>query len=115
LLLWRQQRSLPHGAAQYFQQNDPGNPDVLAMNDQTEAQLMLEFIKTTIVRDSAVELSEHTPLVSSGLVDSFALIEVLQRLERVTKRRISPAQVSPNDLDTVAQMLKTAEEVGKKR
>jgi hypothetical protein len=73
-----------------------------------ETQAMLEFLRTRIVRDSTVQLEVHTPLISSGLVDSFAVIEVLQELERVTNRRISPADVSPVELDTVERMLKTA-------
>jgi len=74
-----------------------------------EAQAMLEFLRTRIVRDSKVHLDVQTPLISSGLVDSFAVIEVLQELERVTNRRISPADVTPVELDTVETMLKTAQ------
>jgi hypothetical protein len=46
-------------------------------------------------------------------VDSFALIDVLLHLEKVTNRKISPGKVSPRDMDTVRQMLATAERVGK--
>lgn len=84
-------------------------------NDKAEAQLMLDYLKTTIVRDPTVQLSEDTPLVSSGLVDSFALIEMLQELERVTRRRISPSDVAPYDLETVSKMLETAAKVGTAR
>ncbi len=76
---------------------------------------MLDYLKTTIVRDPTVQLSEDTPLVSSGLVDSFALIEMLQELERVTRRRISPSDVAPYDLETVSKMLETAAKVGTAR
>jgi acyl carrier protein len=62
--------------------------------------------------DSSDEIAEDTPLVSSGLVDSFALIEVLLELEKVTKRKISPGKVGAKDMDTVSLMLKTAERVG---
>ena len=85
------------------------------MEPRTETQSLLTFIKTTVTRGTATEISENTPLVSSGILDSFALIEVLQQLERVTNRRIRPTDVTPNDLETVAIMLKTAERVGKKR
>ena len=73
------------------------------------AQAMLDFLKSRIVRDSNVRIELDTPLISSGLVDSFAVIEVLQELENITDRRISPADVAPTDLDTVDKMLKTAE------
>jgi acyl carrier protein len=83
------------------------------METKTEAQSMIEFINSTILRGSDL-VSEETPLVSSGVLDSFSLIEVLQQLERVTKRRIRPTDVTPNDLETVAAMLRTAERVGRK-
>lgn len=75
----------------------------------TEAQAMIGFLRSRILHNSNVRLDVHTPLISSGLVDSFAVIEVLQELENVTNRRISPADVAPADLDTVEKMLTTAE------
>ena len=56
----------------------------------TRAKQMIDFLIYEILADPQVELSEDTPLVSSGLVDSFALVEVLMELERVTKLRIPP-------------------------
>lgn len=85
------------------------------MNTSAEAQSMLDFIKANVVSDSTVPVSENTALVSTGLLDSFALLEVLQHLERVTNRKIRPSDVTPYDLETVAEMLKTAERVGRKR
>lgn len=83
------------------------------METKAETQSMLDFIQFTILRGSG-QISETTPLVSSGILDSFSLIEVLQQLERVTNRKIRPTDVTPNDLETVAAMLKTAERIGKK-
>jgi acyl carrier protein len=83
------------------------------MDNKSQAQSMIEFLRIKVLRDASVELDEHTPLVSSGLVDSFALVEVLLELEKVTQRRIPARDVSPSDLDTVMQMLITAERVGK--
>lgn len=85
------------------------------METRSEVQSLLDYIKVTVTRGAVTEIFEDTPLVSSGILDSFALIEVLQQLERVTNRRIRPTDVTPNDLETVAIMLQTAERVGKKR
>jgi acyl carrier protein len=82
------------------------------MARSAEAEAMIEYVKTQLLTDSSEEITEDTPLVSSGLVDSFALIEVLLELEKVTKRRISPGKVGAKDMDTVALMLRTAERVG---
>jgi acyl carrier protein len=85
------------------------------IGNQVAINAMIEYLRAKVVRDPSVEILEDTPLVSSGLVDSFALIEVLLQLEKVTNRKISPSDVSPNDLDSVGQMLLTAEKVGKPR
>jgi acyl carrier protein len=82
------------------------------MARSAEAQALLDYLKTNILPKSAPEIAEDTPLVSSGLIDSFALIEVLIEVEKVTKRKISPGKVGAKDMDTVNLMLATAERVG---
>lgn len=79
-----------------------------------ETQQMIEHIVRLIGKPNA-KIEENTPLVSSGLVDSMALVDVLQKLEDLTHRRIPPGKVQPKDLDTVAMMFATAERVGKPR
>lgn len=81
------------------------------MASSPEAQAMIDYLKGTIL-GPGVEIQEDTPLVSSGLMDSFALIEVLMELQKVTKRKISPGKVGAKDMDTVALMMATAERVG---
>jgi acyl carrier protein len=76
---------------------------------------MIDFLRAQVLQDPSEEIAANTPLISSGLVDSFAVIEVLLRLEAVTSRRIPAAEVTPNDLDSVEQMLFTAERIGKPR
>jgi acyl carrier protein len=76
---------------------------------------MIDFLISKILRDPEAQLHEDTPLVSSGLVDSFALVEVLTELERVTNLRIPSGRVSPQDLDTVRKMLLIAARWGKPR
>ena len=52
-----------------------------------------------------VPLESDTPLVSSGLIDSFSLVEVLQLLEQLSGCHLPSGQVSPQDLDTIDSML----------
>jgi hypothetical protein len=80
-----------------------------------EAAAMLEYLRAHVLRDPSVPLDVSTPLISSGLVDSFALTEVLLQLERVTQRRIPMGKVRPGDFETVASMLAKAEQVGRPR
>jgi acyl carrier protein len=79
-----------------------------------EAQQMIEHI-VRLIRKPGVTLDENTPLVSSGLIDSMALIDLLLKLEDLTHLRIPAGKVQPKDLDTVAKMFATAQRVGKRR
>jgi acyl carrier protein len=79
-----------------------------------EAKQMIEYIIKRI-RKPTLTIDENTPLVSSGLVDSMALGEVVLTLEDLTNKRIPPGAIKPKDLDTVAKMFATAQRVGKPR
>lgn len=76
---------------------------------------MIEYLKSEILRDPDAEIEPDTPLVSSGMVDSFSLIQVVQELEKITALRIPASKVAPRDLDTVSQMFATATRVGMPR
>ena len=82
----------------------------------------LEQLSSNIIRalkerrlllpDTSIDLD--TPLVSSGLIDSFGLVEVLEILESVSGFSIPAGRVSPQDLDSVASMLRVVAQWGKK-
>ncbi len=73
---------------------------------------MIEYILRRI-RKPSLTIDENTPLVSSGLVDSMALGDLILTLEDITLMRIPAGRVKPKDLDTVAMMFATAARVGK--
>jgi len=79
-----------------------------------EAQQMIAHI-LDLIRKPGVTIDENTPLVSSGLVDSMSLVDLLLKLEDLTHKRIPAGKVQPKDMDTVAKMFATAERVGKTR
>jgi acyl carrier protein len=79
---------------------------------ESVAQLT-SFILEKVVRRPGVEIAQDTPLVSSGLIDSFALIEIFLQLEKITNRKIPAAKVRAQDMDTVRQMFLLAEKMGK--
>jgi len=83
------------------------------MNDQ--ALEMITFIKDEVIRNPRISLDEETAIVSGGLIDSMALVEILAKLEDVTGLRIPAGKVKPADMDTVARMFATAARVGKPR
>lgn len=76
-----------------------------------ESEQMIQHI-VRLIRKPKLRIDEHTPLVSSGLVDSLTLVRVLQKLEDLTHTRIPPGSVQPQDLETVAMMFVTAQRVG---
>ena len=79
-----------------------------------EAQQMAGYIGE-LIRNPGVSIEENTPLVSSGLIDSRALVDLLLKLEDLTHMRIPPGKVQPKDMDTIALMFATAQRVGKPR
>jgi len=79
-----------------------------------EAQQMIEHLMK-LIRKPGVTIEEDTPLVSSGLIDSMALVDLLLKLEDLTHMRIPPGKVQPKDMDTVAKMFATAQRVGRPR
>lgn len=80
----------------------------------TEAQQMIEHVKE-LIHKPGISIGEDTRLVSSGLIDSMALVDLLVKLEDLTHMRIPPGKVQPKDMDTVALMFATAQRVGKPR
>jgi acyl carrier protein len=79
-----------------------------------EEQQMIEHI-VRLIRKTGISIDENTPLVSSGLIDSMALVDLLLKLEDLTNRRIPAGKVQPKDMNTVALMFATALRVGKVR
>jgi acyl carrier protein len=83
------------------------------MNEQ--AQQVIEYIINEVIRRPGMEVREDTPLVSSGLIDSLALVNILLKVEDVTRMRIPAGKVRPKDMDTVNLMFATAQRLGKPR
>lgn len=76
---------------------------------------MTAYIKNELLRRPELEIEADTRLVSSGLIDSLALVNLLLKLEEVTALRIAPSQVQPKDFETVRMMVAMAQRVGVRR
>ena len=83
------------------------------MNEQV--QQLVDYIIKEVIRRPGAEIREDTPLVSSGLIDSLALVNILLKVEDVTHMRIPAGKVRAKDMDTVNLMLATAQRLGKPR
>jgi acyl carrier protein len=85
------------------------------LQKQEYAERMIDYVLREVISRPGVEIKIDTPLVSSGLIDSLALVNILLHLESVTRLRIPASKVQPKDMDTVALMLATAQRLGKPR
>jgi acyl carrier protein len=79
------------------------------------AQQIIAYIKQEVMRRPDAQIAEDTPLLSSGLIDSLALVNILLKLEDVTQTRIPAGKVRPKDMDSVQLMLTAAQRLGKPR
>ena len=73
---------------------------------------LIGYITEKVIKGKS-EINEDTPLVSSGLVDCFALIEIFLELQRIAGRKVPASKVQAKDMDTVRLMFATAERFGK--
>ena len=62
------------------------------------------FLQTELGVDLA-GVEDDTPLFSTGLIDSFALVSLLTFLEESAGVRADPADVNLENLDTIARIL----------
>ena len=67
------------------------------------------FLRAGIVRDRRVELGLDTPLVSSGLVDSLSLIEILNFVEDRFGVVIPDEAATADSMDSVRKILALVE------
>lgn len=65
---------------------------------------LLSFLEEDLGVEVA-EVDSDTPLFSSQLVDSFALVTLMMFLEREAGIRIAPADVNLDNMDTIGRML----------
>ena len=89
-----------------------GIPSTAGSNPELE---LMAYIESQVIRRKGVQITPETPLVSSGLIDSFALVEIFLKLEEITHRKIPAGKVQAKDMNTVELMLRTAERIGRVR
>jgi acyl carrier protein len=65
---------------------------------------VFDFLESDLGVD-AEGIDLDTPLFSSQLVDSFALVTLMMFLERKAGIRIAPADVNLDNMDTIGRML----------
>jgi len=71
------------------------------MNPEEMKDLVLNYIIKEYMEDEEEEITYDTRLISSGYVDSFAMVSLLVFLENKFKIRIPPMKATPEAFDSV--------------
>jgi acyl carrier protein len=78
-------------------------------NDLRET--ILDYVKDEYIdEDDPTEVGPDTPLITSGIVDSFSLVSLKVFLERKYKISIPDAKATPEAFDTVNNIVKLLKE-----
>ena len=75
------------------------------MEPEEMKKLVLEYIIKEYFEDEDKEVNYDTPLISSGYVDSFAMVSLLVFLERKFKIKIPPGKASPEAFDSINKIV----------
>lgn len=79
-------------------------------NAKTE---IIEFVRKEFFddEDEAMEVDETSPLISSGIVDSFSMVSLKTFLEKKYSVQIPDAKATPDAFDTVENILELLAEL----
>ena len=73
------------------------------------ADLVRGFVEQKVAADSQAVIGNTEPLMTSGVVDSFALVDLLQFLEDTFHVHISEADLTPDRMNTIDMIVKHVE------
>ena len=74
------------------------------MSDDMRDQI-IEFIYDEYVEDESMKIEDDTPLISSGLVDSFSMVSLKMFLEEEYQIQMTDEEASTEAFDTVSRIL----------
>lgn len=72
----------------------------------TAERLRQFIVEEFLDADSAEELEQDTPLISTGILDSVATLKLITFLEEQFGIRIEPAEADEDNLDTIASIVR---------
>ncbi len=70
--------------------------------------VILDYIRNEYIdqdEQDEIELNEKTPLISSGIVDSFSMVSLKRFLEKKYQISIPDEEASPQAFDTVESII----------
>ncbi|MCJ7509242.1 MAG: acyl carrier protein [candidate division Zixibacteria bacterium] len=76
------------------------------MQPDEAKQMIIDYVKKEFLEDdSDMKITETTPLISSGIVDSFSMVSLKTFLEKKYKVQISDNEATPEAFDTVNNIM----------
>ena len=60
-----------------------------------------EYIKKSIVKSDTVTISNDTPLITGGIIDSISTLQMVDFLEKKFKIEFQPHEVDRENLDSI--------------
>jgi acyl carrier protein/D-alanine--poly(phosphoribitol) ligase subunit 2 len=73
--------------------------------------LIIDYVKREYLEeDSEEEVTENTPLITSGIVDSFSMVSLKTFLEKKFNIKIPDEKATPEAFDTVNNMINLLKE-----
>lgn len=74
---------------------------------QIGVQSLLDFINHDLLlgRSLAEPITEHSNLITAGIIDSLSLIQLVTHLEKETKIEIADQDVNPDNFQTVSTIV----------
>ena len=73
------------------------------------AQVIIEFVRSNLTVHGGVDIREDTRLMTSGLVDSFAVVSIISWVEKTFGVRVPSSASTVENFDTVASMIRLVE------
>ena len=69
-------------------------------------KMIIDYVKKEFLEDdSDMEIKEDTPLISSGIVDSFSMVSLKTFLEKKFKIQIPDAKATPEAFDSINNII----------
>lgn len=80
--------------------------------EQVEKEI-IDFVKREFLEeeDEDMEVTADTPLISSGIVDSFSMVSLKTFLERTFSVQIPDAKATPEAFDSVGNIINLMDEI----
>ena len=75
-------------------------------------EMILEYIRNEYLDEDDeddIDLDENTPLISSGIVDSFSMVSLKTFLEKKFDIKLPDADATPETFDTVVSIMQVVD------